>query len=247
MRDRNEDEEDDFEAITERELFHGSVARNPARVRLSLLYFLRNHVPVFVIFSVVSAVLFVPLAIFVSKWCWLLFLLTALFFVFYYFGQSNHYWFGDVCPALVVSRKPDKFVVYADLTKGSVSHPAFLVFNESLGGLSGDALEEGDRFAVACLYHDTDRDLPDERWGGLHPGIIRAATANEKAVRRTLRTISKREWAMLDGGLDILPRSLKPGVYFLSDLADPPPLKSRPARRRNDNDDGQPTRRRRRD
>ncbi|OWK39678.1 DUF3239 domain-containing protein [Fimbriiglobus ruber] len=253
MRNRDdEDDEDEFDP-DKLEIIHGAVASNPARVRLTVWHFVTCQPVTVIAICLVSAAVVVPLAVFASKWCWFLFLLTAALLVMYYLGTAKNFWYGDVCPAVVLSRNPDKFAVYTDMTKGWVSHPAIVIQGGSVFMLEGLPVEEGDRIATANLYRDTDEELPDERWGGLHTGVILAATTDEKAIRRTFKSIDAEEWNELDRGLKRLPRSLKPGVYFLNELADRPPPKPRRAKPilddeddEDDEDDDRPQRHRRR-
>ena len=117
---------------------------------------------------------------------------------------------GDVNPAVVVSARPWRVAVYADMTKGGGTRPAIQILDAPLGKMTGGPPQVGQYLAAVCLYSDA----PGDAWGDFNPSIVQCGVTDRGMIDRVMASISPGEWKALDRQLSRLP-DRKPGLYKL--------------------------------
>jgi hypothetical protein len=152
-----------------------------------------------------------------------------------YVGRArDHFWFGCVNPAVVVSHDPDLIAVYSDLSAGVAPCPVVKVLPHPLKRMTGGRLEAGTRLAAVALYEGPIRQrqqrpasgaggrptgtgsqiyiLPPH-WSNFHPVAVNCATAEPAEIERVLASIAAREWEAMDVALPQVPTPYRPGLY----------------------------------
>lgn len=147
---------------------------------------------------------------------------------------KEHFWYGCINPALIVSHDPDLIAVYSDLDAGAGPYPVVKVLPHPLKRMAGGRPAVGTRLATVALYAGRIRRPPARlrsgaagqpdstaavesrlppRWTDFHPLAVNCATADLAEIERVLASIGEREWEAMAAALPQIPTPPQPGLY----------------------------------
>jgi hypothetical protein len=190
-------------------LSNRSQASNPGRLTLGIIAYLRCY-PIWLLVFGIQLLIAVALTawvhpIFAFGIVWVLALagVSAL-------KVREHFWYGCVCPAVVVSHCPDLIAVHTDLTTGRGPWPVVKIVRHPLRGMTGGRPPVGTRRAAVALYGG---DISTAHWLDFSPVVVNCATANQEAVERVLSSVQRWEWEAMEEALRQVPRPYRRGLY----------------------------------
>jgi hypothetical protein len=134
----------------------------------------------------------------------------ALFYHWFYVAD----WCGSrfACPAKVVSVRPYRVAVYADLSKGEGFRPAIKVLDQPLGRMAGGPPSEGARLAALVGYEPFSK---EEHWQDFDACVVNCVTRDERTLERVRASVPSEQWRTLEAGLARVPAPDQPGLYQL--------------------------------
>lgn len=121
----------------------------------------------------------------------------------------EHFIYGCVNPAVVVSSQPPLVAVFTDLTTGKGSHHVIKILPQPLRWMKHGIPPVGTRLATVALYKGNGQ---KGYWDDFHPVVINCVTGNTVDIERVFQSISHKEWEELEAGLGYL-QTTKPGLY----------------------------------
>ncbi|MEZ0264636.1 MAG: DUF3239 domain-containing protein [Phycisphaerae bacterium] len=182
-------------------------ASNPGRMRLTWAGYLAAYPPV----HAIAATVIGACGLF-YHWAWALVVLSGPFILIRDFlRERNKFRAGDVNPAVVVSERPFRVAVLADMTLGRAPKPAVTICAPRAAAVSADGATPpvGTRLAAVCMYFGR-ADL--DAWVALLPTIVQGAERDPDAVDAVMASIPRRDWDALDAQVAQLDR-YKLGIY----------------------------------
>jgi hypothetical protein len=133
----------------------------------------------------------------------------------------EHFLYGCVNPAIVVSHKPPLIAVSTDLSTGGSCYPVIKVLTHPLWRMAGGRPPVGTRLATVALYEGSGQ---SGHWDDFDPIAVNCATSEQKEVERVLAGIPSSEWDDLEQGLAQVPRPYQPGLYRIAAPRVPTPF-----------------------
>lgn len=188
-----------------------ALASNPGGISVDVLCWIR-HYPKWPMIFLGALVLGVVLANWLHASMWLLVGLVLVKGWLYWQRVSEHFKYGCITPAVVISSNPLIIAVSTDLTKGSDEYPAIKIIEVSIGLVNGEAPKIGKKLVVISLYGGSD-DLP--YWEDFDPQLIDCATNDADIIQAAMESIEDYEWQDLKSGLKQVPRPLECGLFYV--------------------------------
>ena len=176
-------------------------ASNAARMRVEIGTLLACYWPVpvccgvGVVIGVVGWLLLALPALIISGGC-------ASMCIWWVLHERAKFIGGDVNPGVVISERPWRMAVLADLSTGSGARPAIKIIRAPLSRMTGGPAQLGMRLATASLYAGR---AGEDAWRDFEPTIVQCATRNEADIGRVMASIPARDWRSLDVALARLP------------------------------------------
>ncbi len=195
-------------------LHTGTYASNPARTHISFLRYNFCY-PAYLIASLLGLAVEIAIGWYRGYW-WLALSVAAIALLSYLrdmFGEWHKLRLGDVNPALVISQRPWRIAVYADMSRIGSLRPAIWISNQPLGRMTDGPVQVGSRLATVATYRGIPEDAM-EAWVDIDPTVLNCATNDVAEIRRVEASIPESDWAMLHQYLRRLPNH-EPGLYKL--------------------------------
>ena len=131
----------------------------------------------------------------------------------YWRRMREHFLFGCVNPAVVVSLHPLLIAVYTDLSMTDRrQYPVVKIVPLPLKHMAGKLPEIGQQIATVALYN-YNMDNETWYWKDFSPFAVECATADQAVNERTLQSITEEEWSLLQASLATLAEPYNPGLY----------------------------------
>ncbi len=183
-----------------------------AHVKLNYLLYVRCF-PLWPAVWVVWLLVFLGLALWLRHWgLWLGAGLGAFCLFYHWFYVADWCGIRFACPAKVVSVRPYRVAVYADLGKGEDFWPAIKVLDQPLERVAGGPPPEGARLAALASYEPFSG---EEHWQDFNACAVNCVTRDERTLERVLASIPEEQWRTLEAGLARVPTADQPGLYKL--------------------------------
>jgi hypothetical protein len=129
----------------------------------------------------------------------------------------EHFSFGCVNPAIVVSQSPPLVAVATDLRKWDEPYPVIKILEQPLHTISGGVPAIGTRLATVALYCAGDDEYQDH-WVDFNPIVVNCVTDNQTDIDRVFNSIQREDWQDLETGLRRVEKRTQPGLYFVNTL-----------------------------
>jgi hypothetical protein len=132
----------------------------------------------------------------------------------YWVHLREHFRFGCVNPAMVVSLDPLLIAVSSDLSKGIGSFPAIRIIRGRFATICGQEPKLGSRLATVSVYYRWgDANLP--HWSHFRPLPVDCATDDLRDIQRIMESLDDESWAELMERLRLLEKPYRVGMYLL--------------------------------
>ena len=191
----------------------GSVASNSAGASVDLVKYFVCH-PLGPAFAIVGLIVGVAGGIFVHPALLIIAGVTVWMLVQEAIGVRAKFRSGDLNPAIILSDKPWRVAVFAQMQTGgrrSGVRPAVWIRNLPMQKMIGGPPQVGMPLAAVCHYHgSSDADA----WNNIDPTIVNLGLSSAGECNRILRRIGRNDWKQLERAIGTLP-SHKPGLYKL--------------------------------
>jgi hypothetical protein len=184
-------------------------ASNPAKVRLQVGHFLKCDLKDVLILAG-AIVLSGIIAIFNWKPALLVLGIGVAVVIFGIFQTKNMFDVGDVCPAMVIDPQRNLVAVATDLSKTGKPHPVVKVLKQPLKRVTGGPFERDARLAFVAMYNGF---AQEPRWRDFGGYLVNTGTTDQKAIKKTLRSISDEQWEGLEAAVAELEKPYRPGLY----------------------------------
>lgn len=129
---------------------------------------------------------------------------------------QEHFKYGCLNPAKVVSVSPYLIAVYGDLgLQEGDSWPTIKILSQPLEKVRGRRMQNGDRLATVSLYSGY-HNRP--HWEDFDPIAVNCVTDDESQIRDALlrlNQVNTEGWDDLERFLALLPKPYKPGLYWM--------------------------------
>lgn len=130
-----------------------------------------------------------------------------------YYRHLYHYSFnGDLNPGKVVSVKPLRLAVAADLSIGEKEYKVVKIISPNIKYCGSRRLKVGDRVPTIALYcHPQAKEY---RWGDLTPKPVQCFTFNRFKIEEAKNRIDQHLWDELDNAIRSMPAQIQThGLY----------------------------------
>lgn len=190
-----------------------SRASNPGNFRPSLLRLCR-HYPLwpaiwgsFLIFSLIMA--------WNHHWLWwgaaaLLLGINLL----HYVRLREHFRYGCVNPAVVLSLNPPLIAVASDLTMGQGAYPVIKIISKSLPTANGLPPQTGSRLATVATYQFP-LDKSQAHWADFHPRPVDCASGDPAVLEKVMASLADNDWDELISWLKQIPQPWQCGLFHI--------------------------------
>jgi hypothetical protein len=195
--------DDDFYANAEAGL--------PAGIYPNMLKYCVHYpvVPIFFIISQITALYFLMM---VPRPHIPVLISPIVLVIIYYRHLYNHSFKGDLNPGKVVSIKPLRLAVTADLSMDGREYKVLKIIPSNIKYCNGRRLKIGDRIPTAALYYYPNE--REKRWGDFDPKPVQCFTFSRFKVEYAKNRIGKQYWDELDEAIDSMPVEIQPpGLY----------------------------------
>lgn len=187
-------------------------ASNPGRIQVSKLKWFLNY-PKWPLILIGILLFFVMLGL--LHWsAWIIATVALVVNLFYWARVSNHFQFGCINPAVIVSTNPLLYAACTDLTHGEGAYPAIRIVQKNFRFVDGATPKVGIRFPTVALYVPSTENIP--HWATFDPKPVECATNDRFAIQAKMDSIEKEDWEELDRWLQQVPRPYKPGLYMIN-------------------------------
>lgn len=140
-------------------------------------------------------------------------IILTLINIFYWQRVTEHFLYGCVNPAVIISLNPVKFAVSTDLSKGTGEYPVIKIIEKNLSKVCGKKTKIGAVFPTIALYQKSDETLP--YWDNFFPYPVDCATNNIEIIKNILHGFTEEDIAELKFGLTQIQKPYKCGLYFI--------------------------------
>ena len=135
---------------------------------------------------------------------------------FYWQKVREHFLYGNVTPAVIVSLDPMMYATLTDVTHGVGDYPVIKIITKKFSSILGKQPAVGAMFPTVSVYQQSmDESLP--HWEDFDPRPVEFVTSDQKAIQRVLGQLSKEDWRELKVMLKKVPRPFQPGLYHVGD------------------------------
>jgi Protein of unknown function (DUF3239) len=132
-------------------------------------------------------------------------------------NRREHFSFGCVNPAIVVSQSPPLVAVATDLRKWDEPYPVIKILAQPLHTISGGVPPIGTRLATVALYC-AGAEAKQDHWVDFNPIVVNCITDNQTDIDRVFNSIQREDWQDLEMGLRRVEKRTQPGLYFVNTL-----------------------------
>lgn len=143
------------------------------------------------------------------------FVLLIAFFGFatfkYWQRVRDQFIAGCVNPGQVLSVRPPLVAISTDLTQGGHSYSVVKVLHAPIQRMAGGTPVVGQQLAAVSFYEGAEPEL--DRWTDFQPKLAACVTADEREVKRVMKSIDKDDWDELAEAILQLPEPPEPGLY----------------------------------
>ena len=190
----------------------GTVASNPAGVRVDLLHFLKCDGKDLI---VLAGALLIGGVVAAFDWKIALLIIGIGGFVAIASMVSAPEIFreGDVCPAVVVDPDRQLVAVMANLSKTARGAPVIKILRQPLRRAVQRPVKRGTRLAFIAMYNGRPSAPAWANFGGY---LVDSGTRSTKAIQRVLSNISEPEWERLLSSMSSMKKPFQPGLYDMS-------------------------------
>lgn len=132
----------------------------------------------------------------------------------YWVRLREHFRFGCVNPALVVSLDPLLVAASSDLSQGIGSFPAICILRGRFRTIGGEVPKLGSRLATVSVYYRWG-DANLGRWSHFRPLPVECATDDLQQVQRIQESLEDEAWTELKARLRCLEKPYRVGMYLI--------------------------------
>lgn len=111
---------------------------------------------------------------------------------------------GCAVPAIVLSVDQQLVAFLTDLSTGEGSYPAVKILKQPIQQMTGGAPRKNQRLVAVALYEASP--TQNDHWATFHPKVVNCVTTDQRAIQRTLETISDSDCQELVDALAKIPR-----------------------------------------
>jgi hypothetical protein len=119
---------------------------------------------------------------------------------------------GDVCAGIVISERPARVSVLANLSATGENHPVVKIVEQPILKTATGPLRAGTRAALVAFYRGPL--TPTGDWQNFGPMMINTLVSNPAEIQRVLDSIPQEDWNYLDNYATRLP-SQDEGLYAM--------------------------------
>ena len=124
----------------------------------------------------------------------------------------EHFRYGCVNPAIVVSQTPPLIAVATDLRVRDKPYPVVKILTQPLHQIRGGTPPIGTRLATVALYCDGGNPW---HWVDFEPIVVNCVTDRQSDIDNVFRSIAQEDWTDLELGLQKVRNRYQPGLYFV--------------------------------
>jgi Protein of unknown function (DUF3239) len=132
-------------------------------------------------------------------------------------SRREHFSFGCVNPAIVVSQSPPLVAVATDLRKWDEPYPVIKILEQPLQTIPGGVPAIGTRLATVALYW-AGAATQQDHWADFTPIVVNCVTDDQTDIDRVFNSIQREDWQDLEAGLRRIEKRTQPGLYFVNTL-----------------------------
>jgi len=186
-------------------------ASNPGGLSVERIRWFSSY-PAWPLIWLLSAALFLILALSAHWLFWIPVVLLVLMNWMYWKKVSEHFMYGCANPGIVVSLDPMLIAVATDLTKGDGEYPVVRIIRKELSSICGKPPQVGALVPTVALYYASSN--PDQsHWETFDPRPVDCATSDLSEAQRIANSFSKEDIEELKRWLSQVPKPYKPGLY----------------------------------
>lgn len=186
-------------------------ASNPGGLSVERIRWFSSY-PLWPLIWLLSAALFLILALLAHWLFWIPVALLTLMNWLYWTKVSDHFMHGCANPGIVVSLDPMLIAVATDLTKGQGEYPVVRIIKKELSSICGKPPQVGALVPTVALYYEGSK--PNQpHWATFDPRPVDCATSDPSEAQRIAASFSKEDIEELKRWLSQVPKPYKPGLY----------------------------------